>query len=176
MPFLNQKGEVMDQTSIWLPKALHELVKADHLNLSAFVREQLEEMYSDRATVEALNNRFKLMQRAKESHTRQRQLVDEQQENRERCLQQVRQTRDARRADEDRDQEHRENLRDAWEVLVEQEEINLGRLPRQLPENDLNGDYIEFWPRLARSLSSVNGDTFNEYEVIAYAKSVVATS
>jgi serine phosphatase RsbU (regulator of sigma subunit) len=169
---INQKGEEMVQSTIWLPRHLHQLVKSDRLNLSGFVRDQLEELFSDRVVVDRLNEKFRLMQKAKEARGRQRALVEEEEENRERCLERVRQKRERRQALEEEQEEHTRNLEEAWETLVDQEEILVDRLERQLPENDPHGDHVDFWPALARQLSAVNGDTFDEYEVIAYAKSV----
>lgn len=170
MPFLNRNGDVIVQCSVWIPDDLHKLVKADHLNLSAFVREQLEALYSDGATIESLNAKFRLIQQSKESRTRRRVIADKEAQTRERLYENVRQQRQVKIAAVNQEQEHENNLRDAWETLLEEEEIELGSLHSRLPENDVHGDWIEFWPKLALSLSSVNGDTFDEYEVIAYAK------
>lgn len=171
MPFLNRNGDVIVQCSVWIPEDLHKLVKADHLNLSAFVREQLEAMYSDGATIESLNSKFRLLQKSKESRTRQRVIADEEAQTRERLYENVRQKRRVQTEAVIQEQDHENNLREAWETLLEEEEIEVGSLYCRLPENDVHGDWIEFWPKLARSLSSVNGDSFDEYEVIAYAKS-----
>lgn len=171
MPFLNRNGDVVVQCSVWIPEDLHKLVKADHLNLSAFVREQLEAMYSDGVTIESLNVKFRLLQKSKESRTRQRAIADEEAQTRERLYENVRQKRRVQTEAVIQEQDHENNLREAWETLLKEEEIDMGSLYRRLPENDAHGDWIDFWPKLARSLSGVNGDTFDEYEVIAYAKS-----
>jgi hypothetical protein len=160
----------MDQCNIWLPRDLHQLVKADHLNLSAFVRELLEELYSDRTTVDRLNEKFRLMHKTKESRGRQRALMEEEEENRERVLERVRQNRDTRRAGEDQDAEHRQNLEDAWQTLDERGDIDLDRIARSLPDNDPHGDRWDYLEDLTTDLSRVNGDTFTPPEVIAYAK------
>lgn len=168
--WVNQKGEVMDQCTIWLPHDLHQLVKADRLNLSGFTRDQLEELYSDRVVVDRLNEKFRLIKKAKESHGRQRALIEEQEEDRERCLARVRGARETRRTVEDQDTEHRQNLADAWAALDAEGIINLARVQRSLPDNDPHGERWDYLESLTQDLSHVNGDSFTEAEVIAYVK------
>jgi vacuolar-type H+-ATPase subunit I/STV1 len=170
MPYLNRKGEVIVQRSVWITEDLDKLVKADHLNLSEFVREQLEEMYSDQSVVSRLNEKFRLMHKAKETSTRQRALVKEEKDTRDRLLENVRKKRGDRAAVVEQESEHQQNLIDAWDTLVESERIYPDQVFNWLPDNDPHGDRFDRLEDLTRDLSRVNGDEFTITEVITFVK------
>lgn len=172
----------MKQVAVWLPVELHRLAKADGLNMSAFIREQLEALYEDESTVETLNEKFRLMSAAKESRRKQRDAVASAAENRERLKDNVRALRAKRiiekAAKEDATvaaEAHAANLGSVWEVLIKKKKIIPSGLFRRLPENDVNMDHTDFWPALAQEVSATAGEQYTEQEVIAYARSQVAT-
>ncbi len=179
--YFDRRGVEMKQVAVWLPVELHQLAKADGLNMSAFIREQLEALYKDESTVETLNEKFRLMSAAKESLQKQREVAERAAEKRERLKDKVRTLR-AERIIEKASQEdaavaaeaHMANLGSAWDVLVKKKKIIPSGLLRRLPENDYDMDHVEFWPALAREISSLAGETYSAQEVIAYARSVVA--
>ena len=78
-------------------------------------------------------------------------------------------------AERDRADAHARKLRDAWLVLVKKKKIIPSGLFRRLPENDVDMDHTDFWPALAQEVSATAGEHYTEQEVIAYARSQVAT-
>lgn len=182
MRHLDKRGIEMKQVAVWLPAELHRLVKADGLNLSRFVTEQLEALYADETTVDRLNEKFRLMTAAKESHARQRQAAEKDAANRERLKDTVRAMRDERIAEKAREvdaavrkEAHVANIGSAWDVLVKKKRILTGGLLRKLPENDVNMDFADYWTELARDISKVAGEPVTDMEVIQYAKHKIAT-
>jgi hypothetical protein len=97
---ITRSGEEMQQVTLWIPVAVYRLVKADHLNLSQFVREQLEELYGEQSMIESLNRKVRLVETARGSYSRQQEIAEEEAENRERLKASVRQLRAERRAGE----------------------------------------------------------------------------
>jgi post-segregation antitoxin (ccd killing protein) len=182
MPYINRRGNEMKQIAVWVPAALHNLAKADGLNVSKFLTEQLEALYEDELTVETLNEKFRLMAAAKESRKKQREVVAHAAANRERLKDNVRALR-AERIIEKASQEdatvaseaHAANLGSVWEILVKKKRIIPSGLFRRLPENDIDMDHTDFWPALAQEVSTLAGEHYSEQEVIAYARAQVAT-
>lgn len=182
MPYINRRGDEMKQIAVWVPAALHNLAKADGLNVSKFLTEQLEALYEDELTVETLNEKFRLMAAAKESRQKQVAAAEKAAENRERLKDNVRAMRDERIAEKAREvdaairtEAHVANLGSAWDILVKKKKIIPSGLFRRLPENDLDMDHTDFWPALAQEVSTVAGEHYSEQEVIAYARAQVAT-
>jgi hypothetical protein len=159
--YVDRNGEVIKSVHIWLPAATHELVKADGLNLSQFVREQLEVLYGEQSTVESLNQRVRLVETARESFTRQRENAVEASANRERLRTVVRQMR----ADRDAAQVRQKRIIDALARIVGED--TTGRYRRMLPENDLSGDRIEDWEDLVSAVSRRCGISVDSGEVAA---------
>ena len=181
MRHLDKRGIEMKQVAVWMPAELHRLVKADGLNLSRFVTEQLEALYADESAVDALNEKFRLMTAAKASRQKQVDAAVLASENRERLKDTVRAMRDERIAEKAREvdaavrtEAHVANLGSAWDILVKKKRILTGGLLRKLPENDVNMDFADYWTELARDISKVAGDQFTDQEVINYARHRVA--
>ena len=78
-------------------------------------------------------------------------------------------------AEKERSDVHARKLRDTWLVLEKKKKIIPTGLFRRLPENDVDMDHTEFWPALAQEVSATAGEHYTEQEVIAYARSQVAT-
>ena len=79
-------------------------------------------------------------------------------------------------AEKDRSDAHRRKLRDSWLVLEKKKKIFRGSsLLNRLPENDFEGIHEGYWVDLAREVSATAGEHYTEQEVIAYARSQVAT-
>lgn len=69
----------------------------------------------------------------------------------------------------------RETLDRIWGLLIKKKKIIPSGLFRRLPENDVDMDHTDFWPALAQEVSATAGEQYTEQEVIAYARSQVAT-
>lgn len=69
----------------------------------------------------------------------------------------------------------RETLDRIWGMLIEKKKIIPTGLFRRLPENDVDMDHVDFWPALAREISTTAGENYSDQEVIAYARAQVAT-
>ena len=181
MKYVDKHGEEMKQVPIWLPAALHKLVKADRMNLSGFVRTQLEELYSDTATVESIHEKLRLSEAAKETRSRHLEKIAGEEDRKIRLRENVRRVKEdrisakvAEQDEADRADAHARKLRDTWLVMVKKKKIIEGGLLRRLPENDHDLDHVEFWPALAQDISKLAGEPYSEQEVIAYAKLQVA--
>lgn len=176
--YVDRNGEVIKSVHIWLPAATHQLVKEDNLNLSRFVRDQLEVLYGEQSTVESLNRRVRLIDTARDSLARQREIDGEAKANRERLREVVRQMREERlverewrRAEKDEIAARTAGIRDAIEAVAG---TSLDRYWRALPENDTFGDRIDDWDALVAGVSRRCGTRIDGSEVAAELRRCVA--
>ncbi|MEN6518839.1 MAG: hypothetical protein ABFC38_11800 [Methanospirillum sp.] len=172
MPYTDRDGIEMKQFPVWIPMQLYHLVKADHLNVSRFVREQLEILYSDESLEDSLNTKFRLVLGARESGDRQREVAAEAAANRERLRDVVRQMRDDRVATATTEAAKASSIRDALAGIVGEDVT--GRYRRMLPENDPNGDRIDDWEALVSSVSCRCGAAVDPAEVAAELRRMTA--
>jgi hypothetical protein len=177
--YLDRNGEVIKSVHIWLPAATHELVKEDGLNLSQFVREQLEEYYGEQSTIEAMNRKVRLVTNARDSLARQRQIAEEAEENRERLRKVVLTVRgerlaerEQRRAEVDETAARTAGIRDAIRILAGGS--SLERYARALPENDSFGDRIDDWDALVAGVSRRCGTAIDPAEVAVELRRCIA--
>ncbi|MEN6343038.1 MAG: hypothetical protein ABFC89_10840 [Methanospirillum sp.] len=177
--YIDRNGEVIKSVHIWLPAATHELVKEANLNLSQFVRDQLEILYGEQSTIESLNQRVRLVTNARDSLVRQRQIADEAEENRERLRDVVRQMRrerlverDQRQTEEDAIAARTAGIRNAIGAIVAGG--SLARYARALPENDAFGDRIDDWDALVAGVSHRCGTRIDGAEVAAELRRWIA--
>lgn len=168
---INREGEEIQQVSIWLPVPVLALARADHLNLSQFVREQLEELYGEQSTIESLNRKVRLVETARGSLARQREIAEAEVENRERLRTTVRQRRAERRAGEDEKAARTAGIRDAIQAVAGE---SLDRFWRALPENDTFGDRIDDWDALVAGVSRRCGAAIDDAEVAVELRRCVA--
>lgn len=165
-------GREIRQVSIWLPVEVIALLRSDRMNLSAFVREQLEVVYGDQSTAESLNQRFRLIQAARESIAGQREVAAEAAANRERLRDVVRRMRDDRVASATTEAAKSSGIRDALSSIVGEDVT--GRYRRMLPENDPNGDRIDDWEALVSNVSCRCGTAVDPAEVAAELRELTA--
>ncbi len=161
----------MQQVTLWIPAAVYRLVKADHLNLSQFLRGQLEELYGEQSTAESLNRRVRLVETARESLARQREVAEEAEENRKRLRATVRQQREQRRAAVDEGAARAAGIRDAVQAVAGG---SLERYWRALPENDSSGDRIDDWDALVAGVSRSCGTQVDAAEVAVELRRCIA--
>lgn len=152
---IDANGMEVKQVSIWLPVQAVTLIRADGLNLSAFVREQLEVLYGDESATATLNTKCRLIEAARDSFDHQRTVAAETATNRERLRDVVRQMRDDRIATATTEAAEASGIRDALEGIVGEDLT--GRYRRMLPENDPYGDRIDAWDDLVRQVSRACG-------------------
>ncbi len=172
MPYTDRHGIEMKQFPVWIPMQLYHLVKADHLNVSRFVREQLEILYSDESLEDSLNTKFRLVRGARESCDRQREVAAEASANRERLRDVVRRMRDDRIASTTAAEQKVTGIRDAL-ISIVGEDLT-GRYRRMLPENDPNGDRIDMWEDLVRRVSRACGHEVESAEVAGELRRMAA--
>ncbi|MEN6343416.1 MAG: hypothetical protein ABFC89_12770 [Methanospirillum sp.] len=172
MPYTDRNGIEMKQFPVWIPMQLYHLVKADHLNVSQFVREQLEILYSDESLEDSLNTKFRLVRGARESSDRQREVAAGAAANRERLRDLVRQMRDDRIATATAAEQTVTGIRDALAGIVGEDVT--GRYRRMLPENDPNGDRIDMWEDLLRHVSRACGQEVEPAAVAAELRRMTA--
>lgn len=170
--YIDRNGEVIKSVHIWLPAATHELVKEDGLNLSQFVREQLEVLYGEQSTIETLNQRVRLVANARDSLARQRELAGAAEENRERLRGVVRRMREERRAEGDAIAARTAGIQTAIQAIIG--EGSLEQFGRALPENDLFGDRVDDWERLVGQVSRRCGTEIDAGEVAAELRRCIA--
>lgn len=169
---INRSGEEMQQVTLWIPAAMYRLVKADRLNLSQFLREQLEELYGEQSTIESLNQKVRLVEAARESLARQRKVAEEATEHRERLRASVRQQRAQRRAGEDAIAARTAGIQEAIRKIVGKG--SLKRYERTLPENDTFGDRVDDWDALVAGVSRRCGAAVDDAEVAAELRRLIA--
>lgn len=170
--YVDRNGQMIKSVHIWLPMEVHALVKEDGLNLSQFVRDQLEELYGEQSTIESLNRKVRLVETARGSLARQREIGEEASENRERLKATVRQLRAERRAEQVAIEARTTAIQQAIRAIVERG--SLERYERALPQNDLLGDRVDVWDALVAGVSRRCGMEIDDAEVAAELQRVIA--
>lgn len=167
---VDANGNELRQRTVWLPAEVLQLIQVDGLNLSAFVRQQLEILYSGEATIEALNQRVRLVEAARESMAHQRRIDAEREAERERARDSVR----LLRAERDQARARRDGVADALLQIVG--DGNPGDFSRVLPENDPHGDRIGDWEALVRRVSRLCGAEVDSAGVADGLKKLIAAA
>ncbi len=164
---VNRDGQLLQQVTAWLLVEQVDLLKADGINVSRFLREQIETLYED-PTASPQETRARLVQRAHESLARHRAAQAERDADLERARAAVREKRAERDAAISR---HGGIL----EALVQiGGDGPIGRLSRMLPENDFNGDRLDDWEALVRRVSRLCGAEIDSAEVAAGVRDLIA--
>lgn len=170
--YVDRNGQKIKSVHIWLPIEVHALVKEDGLNLSQFVREQLEELYGEQSMIESLNRKVRLVETARGSLSRQREIAEEEAEKRERLKASVRQLRADRRTGEEAIAARTAGIQDAIRAIVGRR--SLDRYEHALPENDREGDRIDIWDDLVAGVSRRCGSPIDDAEVAAELRRLIA--
>ncbi|MEN6518629.1 MAG: hypothetical protein ABFC38_10610 [Methanospirillum sp.] len=164
---IDRDGRLIQQVTVWLPVELVELLKADGLNISAFIREQIAHLYDDPGA-NPMDGRDRLIAAARESLARQRQAEAAAEADRERAREAVRRMRAGR----DAARERQEGIADALVQIIGDDTPR--HYSRMLPENDLNGDRVDDWEALVRRVSRLCGAEIDSAEVAAGVRALVA--
>ncbi len=157
---IDRDGNELHQVSLWLPVDVIRLVRADRLNLTQFLLNQLEILYGGNQDA-AVSQRNRLVDAAREVFAKQRRVEDEAEADREQARSVVRQMR----AERDAGTLRREGILDALLQIVGDGPTS--RYRRMLPENDPSGDRIDLWEGLVRQVSRVCGQEVEPAEVAA---------
>ena len=165
---IDRDGQPLHQATVWLPAEVMDLIRADRFNLSAFVRQQIALVYGDGSPAEAMNQRLQLIEAAKESIARQRQIDATRDADIERARDAARKIRAEREAASAR----HESILEALVQIVGDDPT--GRLSRMLPENDPEGNRIDDWEALVRRVSRLCGAAIDSAEVAAGVRALVA--
>jgi CRISPR/Cas system-associated endonuclease Cas1 len=176
--YIDRNGEVIKSVHIWLPAAMHELVRKEGLNLSQFVREQLEVFYGEQSTIESLNQRVRLITSARDSLARHRELADAAEMDRERLRGVVRQMREERvaeraqhRIEADASAARTAGIREAILAVTGE---SCDRYWRALPENDTFGNRIDDWDALVDGVSRWCGEEIEPADVAEELRRCIA--
>ncbi len=143
------------------------MIAADQLNLSGFLRQQLEILYGSEPLTE--DRRAQLVQAARESLARRREEDAAAEEDRDRARGVVRQMR----TDRDAAQVRQDGIAGALAAIVGNDAT--GRYCRMLPENDPAGDWIGDWEALVSGISRRCGAPVDSAEVASGLRALVAT-
>lgn len=65
---------------------------------------------------------------------------------------------------------HRESLEHVWSVYMKRQKLTSRSIHRKLPEQDIDGDFTDYWLGVVRDLSKIAGVQFAQEEVIAHAR------
>ncbi len=164
---VDREGRLLQQLTIWLPAELVQLLKADGLNVSKFIRDQIALLYDDPgATPNTARDR--LAQAARETIARQREANAEREADLERARDAVR----AMRAERDAATARNGSVLEALLQIVGDDPP--GRLSRMLPENDTNGDRMDDWDALVRRVSRLCGAEIDSADVAAGVRGLTA--
>lgn len=164
---IDRDGNELQQITIWLPVALVRLLKADGINVSQFIREQIVLLYED-PTVSRKETRAKLERAAKEAIIRHRAAEAEKEAERKRSRSVIEAMRDR----QDAARVRQGSIAGALDQIVGSKPI--GRYARLLPENDHEGDRIDEWDALVRRVSRLCGAEIDPAEVAAGLRAVIA--
>ena len=164
---LDRNGQPLHQATVWLPAEVMQLIRADRFNLSGFVRQQLELVYGDVSPAELQVRRAQLIEAAKESIARQRQIDAARDADMERACAAVRQMRAERDAIRARETE----IAAALAKIIGKKALQYRRM---LPENDPYGDRCDEWDALVRGVSRLCGAEIDSAEVAEGLRGLVA--
>lgn len=164
---VDREGRLLQQLTIWLPAEMVDLLKADGLNVSRFIRDQIAFLYSEPAASQN-NSRDRLVQAAQESLARHRAAQAERDADVERARAAVRVMRAERGAAKAR----QDGITEALLQIVGDDEP--GQLARLLPENDPEGNRVDDWDALVRRVSRLCGAEIDTAEVATVLKTLIA--
>ena len=156
------------QVSLWLPVDVIRLIKADRLNLTRFVLDQLEVVYGGDPAEPDAGHRTRLVEAAREAFAKQRAASVIVEEDRERARETVR----VMRAERDAAEARQDGIADALQQIIGDDPT--GRYLRMLPENDTNGDRLDDWEALVRRVSRLCGAEIDSAEVAVGVRALVA--
>lgn len=166
---IDANGNELRQVSVWLPVAVIRLMRADGINVSRFIRDQLEILYGN-SFGEPQDRRSRLAQAARESLDRQRRVEEAREAEREEARSAVRQMRTERDAAKVR----QEGILDALQQIFGDDTPR--HYSRMLPENDLNGDRVDDWEALVRRVSRLCGAEIDSAEVVVALRTLIAAA
>lgn len=157
------------QVSLWLPVDVIRLIKADRLNLTRFVLDQLEVVYGGDLAEPDAGHRTRLVESARDAFAKQRaaSVIDE--EDRERARETVR----AMRAERDAAMARRDGIAEALHQVAGKG--GPAWLARLLPENDPEGDRIDDWDGLVRRVGRLCGAEIDSAEVARSLRELITT-
>ncbi len=167
---IDREGRIIRQITVWLPDDVVQLIRADRVNLSAFIRQQLEIVYSGESPGAIVDRRMQSIEAARESLARAREAEGELAAGRERA----REVACTLRAERDAAQPRQDGIAEALLQIVG--DGSIGRYRRMLPENDTNGDHLDDWEALVRRISRLCGAEIDSAEVAAGLRALVATA
>jgi hypothetical protein len=166
---VDREGRLLQQLTIWLPAEMVQLLKADGLNVSQFIREQVALLYSEPAA-SPNDTRDRLVQAAQESLARHRAAQAERDADIERARAAVR----VMRAERDAAKARQGGILDALLQVVGDGPTDQYR--RMLPENDRDGDRVDDWEALVRRVSRLCGAEIDSAEAAEGLKKLIAAA
>jgi hypothetical protein len=166
---VDRDGRLTQQITVWLPTEMVQLLKADGLNVSRFIRDQIALLYDDPGAHPTVS-RDRLAQAARETLARERAAAAERDADLERARAAVRVMRDERDAATAR----RDGIADALLQIIGDDPT--GRYLRTLPENDPHGDRLDDWDALVRRVSRLCGAEIDSAELAAELRALVAAA
>ena len=164
---IDRDGNELVQVTVWITAATYRLMRADGLNVSKFIRDQIKILYGDDATAPNLD-RDRLARAALESLARQQAA----EAAREVELERARAAVHVMRAERDAAQARQDEIADALQQIIGDDPT--GRYLRTLPENDTNGDRLDDWEALVRRVSRLCGAEIDSAEVAAGLRELIA--
>ncbi len=165
---IDANGRETHQVSVWLPVDVIRLIRADRLNLTRFILEQLELFYGLDAGSGDREHRDRLAAAARAAFEQQRAAEAERDLDHERARAAVRQMR----AECEIAKARQQGIADALYQIVGDDPT--GRYLRTLPENDMNGDRVDDWDALVRRVCRLCGAEIDSAEVAEGVRALVA--
>lgn len=166
---IDANGRETHQVSVWLPVDVIRLIRADRLNLTRFILEQLELFYGLDAGSGDREHRDRLATAARTAFEQQRKIDAE----REAELDRVRAVARRMRADREATAARQAEITAALAAIVGK---RAGQYRRVLPENDPYGDHINEWDALVAGVSRRCGTAVDPAEVAGALRALVAAS
>ena len=164
---IDANGRETHQVSVWLPVDVIRLIRADRLNLTRFILEQLELFYGLDAGSGDREHRDRLATAARTAFEQQRKIDAE----REAELDRVRAVARRMRADREATAARQAEITAALAAIVGK---RAGQYRRVLPENDPYGDHINEWDALVAGVSRRCGTAVDPSEVAGALRALVA--
>ena len=163
---VDRDGRLLQQLTIFVPAEMVDLLKADGLNVSQFIRDQIAYLYCE-PTASQNNSRDRLVQAAQESIARHRAVQAERDADVERARDAVRELRARRQVALNR----QDRIAEALAGIVGK---NVDTYRRLLPENDPHGDRVDDWEALVRRISHLCGAEVDSGEVAIAVRRLTA--
>ncbi len=151
---VDRDDRLIQQVTVWLPVEMVQLIKADKLNISVFIRDQIALLYSEPAASQN-NSRDRLVQATQESLARHRAAQAEHDADVERARAAIRVMRAERDA-----------VKDLQDGIVE-------ALLQVIGENPHN-DRLDDWEALVRRVCRLCGAEIDTAEVAAGVRALIA--